>query len=244
MKNALEHIDYNFLFKRQSVGSYFESLIIQLLQQHTYIDLLGYNIVITDNTITLTELDIIYKYNNVLYHTELSYKYYLYDPSSKHDPWVGPNKKDTLTRRLNKFNYQLDDRHNESIYTQLQNTLESPLPVHHDFLLKGRIFLPAGHTLPAQHDLHDKRPVSYYYHLGNLPDFIHTEGYYRPLLKLEWLAPIVDQSNHNLLRGDALLDYVKAHFAQTNQSILVAQLQPDGEKYRECHRFYVVHDAW
>lgn len=65
------------------------------------------NIQIIENKNTLGEIDFILfdKKENSYKHIELVYKYYLYDPTFKNelDRYVGPNRDDTLIKKVNKI---------------------------------------------------------------------------------------------------------------------------------------------
>ncbi|WP_139958114.1 DUF1853 family protein [Flavicella sediminum] len=67
------------------------------------------NIQIYQNKITVGELDflILDRTTKEIIHTELTYKFYLYDPnysSVEIENWIGPNRNDSLSQKLEKLN--------------------------------------------------------------------------------------------------------------------------------------------
>lgn len=65
---------------------------------------------ISKNRITIGELDYIFQDRRTreITHIELIFKYYLYDPNFEKEPdrWIGPNRKDTLVKKLEKLRGQ------------------------------------------------------------------------------------------------------------------------------------------
>ena len=66
--------------------------------------------VISKDRITIGELDFILQNKNTseISHVELVYKYYLYDPNfdEELDRWIGPNRKDSLVRKIKRLKLQ------------------------------------------------------------------------------------------------------------------------------------------
>ncbi len=70
-------------------------------------DLISNNIQVFKDKVTIGELDFIVKdlFKDKIIHIELIYKFYLYDPeiSMELDRWIGPNRNDSLLRKVEKL---------------------------------------------------------------------------------------------------------------------------------------------
>ena len=89
------------------MGKRVEYFFEEYIKLSSRYNLIHKNIQVIENKNTLGELDfIVFDKNKELYlHTELVYKFYLYDDSFKEeiDKYIGPNRNDTLVRKLNKL---------------------------------------------------------------------------------------------------------------------------------------------
>lgn len=96
----------NFISDKLRLGNYLELICFHLFENIEGIDVLGKNIQIVSNKITLGEVDVLLLYNNIPIHLEIAYKFYLYFPCSNTnsiESWVGPNKRDSLLLKLHKI---------------------------------------------------------------------------------------------------------------------------------------------
>ena len=108
-------------------------------------DLLAKNIQIIKNKNTLGEIDFILFDNNenCFKHVEVVYKYYLYDMSFENelDRYIGPNRNDTLVKKLQK----LKDKQLPLLF---ENSTKEHLPqidfnnIKQEVCFKGNIYLP------------------------------------------------------------------------------------------------------
>jgi hypothetical protein len=98
----LPSLSTNFVMGKR-VERFFEWLI----RQNQGYKLLAENMQISRNKITLGELDFLLKdlINQQVYHVEMVYKFYVYDPSftAENQRWIGPNRKDTLLQKTKKL---------------------------------------------------------------------------------------------------------------------------------------------
>jgi hypothetical protein len=98
----LPSLSTNFVMGKR-VERFFEWLI----RQNQGYKLLAENMQISRNKITLGELDFLLKdlINQQVYHVEMVYKFYVYDPSftAENQRWIGPNRKDTLLQKTEKL---------------------------------------------------------------------------------------------------------------------------------------------
>ena len=88
------------------LGQLVEQYTFALLQENKEVQLLATNLQIIENKLTLGELDAIIRHRQQLIHLEISYKFYLYDDSvgdSELAHWIGPNRRDSLVKKLTKL---------------------------------------------------------------------------------------------------------------------------------------------
>lgn len=88
------------------LGKLVERFVSYQLDHDESCSILTENIQIQDGKLTLGELDCLMKENDQPIHLEIVYKFYLYDETvgpSEIDNWIGPNRKDSLTQKINKL---------------------------------------------------------------------------------------------------------------------------------------------
>lgn len=145
--DEIKDFDFTKLSVRDNLtmGVRIERFFEFYIQQSKNYDLIKNNIQIINNKQTLGELDFILydKKANKYLHVEHVYKFYLYDDSipSEIDRYIGPNKNDTLTKKLAKLkNKQLPLLYKNETQEYLDgldtNSFEQKI------CLKGNIFVP------------------------------------------------------------------------------------------------------
>ena len=88
---------------------YFMEASIKASQRY---ELIAKNLQIIHNKKTLGEIDFLIRdlKENKVIHLELVYKFYLFDPlysENKYACWIGPNRKDSLPLKINKFYFPI-----------------------------------------------------------------------------------------------------------------------------------------
>lgn len=145
--DEIQDFDFTKLNVRDNLtlGVRIERFFEFYIQQFKNYDLIKNNIQIINNKQTLGELDfILYDKKTQKYlHVEHVYKFYLYDDSIKNeiDRYIGPNRNDTLTKKLAKlkdkqFPLLYKDETQEYLDGLDINTIEQRI------CLKGNIFVP------------------------------------------------------------------------------------------------------
>ncbi len=77
------------------------------MKTNSDIEIIGQNIQVIENKITISELDCLILDNHKPVHIEIVYKFYLYDESltgNEIDKWIGPNRNDSLKHKITKLN--------------------------------------------------------------------------------------------------------------------------------------------
>ena len=140
----LEQIEH----PRNSVlGKRMESFFSVAINHSERYDLISSNIQIIENKQTLGEIDFLLfdKQKEKPLHVELVYKLYIYDPeiSSKAERWIGPNRKDSFSQKLNKLkSRQFPLLHRPETFKYLKNFDLVPEEVVQELCFKAKLFLP------------------------------------------------------------------------------------------------------
>jgi hypothetical protein len=91
------------------LGHLVERIVSELIKASTNYKVLYENIQLIEDKNTIGEIDFIIEEINTkqVIHMELAYKFYLFDPSISSKPinnWIGPNRNDSLKKKLDKLN--------------------------------------------------------------------------------------------------------------------------------------------
>lgn len=217
------------------VGRYFESLVLYWLTRIRSVKLIAHQHQVIRSGKTVGEIDFLFEdEEGEFVHLETAVKFFL-QPKPTHpqcDLWVGPNAKDRLDLKLERlFNHQL--RLCEKRF---------PQPTKRAALVKGRLFVPFGHTTKA------KRPaMTSSQHLGgrwlhkselSLLDGDEESPRFELLAKPFWLTA----AGHRPLTFKQLIDAMSpARPGSIRSASMVAVLDSAG---RESERLIVVDDNW
>lgn len=153
------------------LGMYVEQVIFQAIENNSESKLIITNLQIIENGVTLGELDCIFKEKNQIVHLEIVYKFYLFDPTINHNQlecWIGPNRKDSLIKKLNKL------RDKQFPLLELERTKEmlkqfqlKPNQITQKVCFKAQLFLPLNYSNNIQF-LNIDCITGYYYRLSEL----------------------------------------------------------------------------
>lgn len=134
------------LTKHIRLGKLVERFVITELQQDTRIKILAENPQIQNGKITVGEMDCIFKKDQIPIHMEIVYKFYLYDEinnTSEIARWIGPNRRDSLLRKLDKLkNKQLPLLYNSFTKPLLNSLNLSSEEIQQYVLFKAQLFIP------------------------------------------------------------------------------------------------------
>ncbi len=90
------------------LGHLAERVVSALISASTNYNILHENVQIVEDKRTIGEIDFIIQEKNTeqITHLELAYKFYLYDPTISSEPfenWIGPNRNDSLKKKIDKL---------------------------------------------------------------------------------------------------------------------------------------------
>ena len=137
------------------LGKLVERFVTHQLQQNSTIKILIENIQIQDNKTTLGELDCILLQDDTPIHLEIIYKFYLYDETVSNieiNRWIGPNRRDSFTRKLDKLiDKQLPLLYHSKTAPLLKSLNLSSEKIKQQVYFKAQLFVPLkdyGKTFP------------------------------------------------------------------------------------------------
>lgn len=144
---------------------------------------------------TVGELDFIVQHRKSLevFHTELTYKFYAYDPNitaAAIEKWIGPNRKDTLVQKLEKLN----TRQFPLLYTketQLRfKKLGLPLDgIAQRLVFKAQLFVPENTVLSLFPEFNKNAIRGNYMRLEALTNKISSNSRFFLPKKQDWMLP-------------------------------------------------------
>ncbi|MDN3644018.1 DUF1853 family protein [Lutimonas halocynthiae] len=132
--------------ERMRLGNRVEKFVYHDLRHNLNIEMLLENQQIQDGKLTIGELDCVLKQDHLPIHLEIVYKFYLYDPevgSSELEHWIGPNRNDTLLKKLNKLKHKqlplLHNRHTKEVLNKVNLLADE---INQRVYFKAQLFVP------------------------------------------------------------------------------------------------------
>ena len=176
------------------LGKRVERFVIAELQKHQNISILLENAQINHQKITIGEIDCILMQEEVPVHLEIIYKFYLYDATmgtTEIEHWIGPNRKDTLSKKLHKLKDKqlplLFNEHTKPILNDLHLNAEQ---MQQRVCFKAQLFIP--YQSDIEFDLLNKECLAgFYIHFSEIEQFSDCK-FYIPI-KIDWLLEVQTQ---------------------------------------------------
>lgn len=133
------------------LGYLAEHFTFEYWRSHPDVNIVCHNVQIEGEEKTLGELDALIRHNGEVYHVEISYKFYLYDPNhgdTELEHWIGPNRKDTLISKLDRLkNHQLPLINAPETRSVLEEVVPKTDPIQSKVWIKAQLFLPLSTTI-------------------------------------------------------------------------------------------------
>lgn len=188
LPNHLPLADFQHLPQR--LGKRVEHFVAHELKQLSHIQWLADGLQIQRNKQTIGELDALLQTSSGPVHLEIVYKFYLYDASVGSTPlehWIGPNRKDSFVKKLNKLkNKQLPLLYRPETCSYLDDLGLTVSDIEQQVLFKAQLFIPYGEKTIDIHPLNRNCIAGYYLDYKSLPSWSHCL-FYMPS-KCNWLA--------------------------------------------------------
>ncbi|MBL4569495.1 MAG: DUF1853 family protein, partial [Flavobacteriaceae bacterium] len=178
------------LTKKTRLGKRVESFVSHHLQQFDNITIVQENIQVQDKKLTIGELDCLYYQDNTPTHLEIIYKFYLYDAAvgaTEIDHWIGPNRNDSLTKKLQKLIQQqlplLYKDETRSILDAVDFKLDE---IRQKVYFKAQLFIPYKNNIIAFEKLNKDCIAGFYIKTEEL-HYLQDCKFHIPS-KLNWLV--------------------------------------------------------
>lgn len=172
------------------LGKYIERFVSFQLNQEKSITVLCENIQIQKNKVTMGELDSIIERENKTIHLEIVYKFYLYDASvgkSEIDHFIGPNRNDSLSKKLNKLKEkQFPLLYSDECTNYLNSINLTANTIEQKVYFKAQLFLPFSNPNIRLKLLNENCITGYYIYPKELTLFKNCK-FYIPIKK-DWIV--------------------------------------------------------
>ena len=172
------------------LGKYIERFVSFELAQNPSIEIISENIQIQKEKITLGELDCIILKDGKPIHLEIIYKFYLYDASmgsNEIDHFIGPNRKDSLLKKLTKLKEkQLPLLYSNECKKYLKSIHLASKNIAQQVYFKAQLFIPFSNKSVQLSKINKECIVGYYINKTELSQFFNCK-FHIPNKK-DWLV--------------------------------------------------------
>lgn len=173
------------------LGKMVEAYLYHDLRQTPGIDWIADGLQIQENRRTVGEIDALYFEKGTPVHLEVAYKFYLHEalenPREPLDCWVGPNRKDTLGRKLKKLRtHQLPLLHHPATAPYLAAYGLRAEEIEQRVCCLGQLFLPYGQPVIDMAPLNPECIAGFHLPFAQL-EALSDRQFYLPQ-KLDWLV--------------------------------------------------------
>jgi uncharacterized protein len=233
----------------KKLGYYFEALIGTWLNMDQDFQLEAQNLVISEDKITLGEIDflLINNIDKTHYHWESAIKFYLYDSESKQ--YIGPGGIDRLDLKVTKlFDHQLKLTQHEAFKNHklgLKDVEYTP-----QCLLKGKLFYrpeDIESTLENTIGLNKNHLTGLWLYNRDVDSyFASAHGRWVILPSFYWLSE-ASILWHELdpLETDSVIGHIKKHFKFEKKPLSLAYFENKlNNGWQLIQQTFIVHDDW
>ena len=181
----------NFDVKESRLGKLIEYFVINELNGVKNISVLKTNIQINNNKITIGEIDTLIKQVTQLIHLEIVFKFYLYENNSNSkeiDNWIGPNRNDSLSEKIEKLkSKQLPLLFNKITYLHLKELGFDINQIIQKIYFKAHLFVPFELVKHSFKYVNNSCIEGYYISYKELNKLSPGMKFYIPK-KLDWIV--------------------------------------------------------
>ena len=198
----------------ERLGKIVEQFVIEVLKKEENNHILAQNLQIQHTPQqTIGEIDCLYSHANQVFHLEIQYKFYLFDPTvgyNEIEHCIGPNRKDTLIKKIEKLKEkQLPLLYSKYTKHYLETLNLESKNIEQQIYFKAQIFMPFGETTTLK-TLNNDCIYGFYFNFKDLLKFNNCK-FYIPK-KLDWL---VDVNTHvNWQNYEQILSKLKSFYTE------------------------------
>ena len=230
--SMLPQLSSNFV-----LGKRMEIFFEYLLSQSNQYEVVAKNLQIFSKKVTLGELDFLVKdiLEDVFYHIELVYKFYLYDPGNEGETgWIGPNRKDSLLQKISRLkNHQLPLLRKEETREILTSYGLSAPEIIQKVCFKATLFIPQNDKFYKKSNVNKDCIAGYWIKFRDFSSAEYANHYFYAPKKQDW--PIDPSANQEWVPFVEFVELL-SEFMAKNRSPLVWMKNTTGG----FERFFVV----
>jgi hypothetical protein len=216
------------------LGHLVEKIVSELIKASTNYKMLYENIQIDYNKKTIGEIDFIIENikTKKLIHVELDYKFYLYDPNISSDSinnWIGPNRNDSLQKKLEKLKKkQFTLLYHKCAKSKINKKIIDNASQSLCFLVS--LFIPFEYKARLNPN-YEKAIEGYYIKFEKFISLDHSEKTYYLPLKNEWGMPPSENETWTDFNNIKKL---------VNKSILIKKAPLCWQKYKDSFAMFFI----
>ncbi|WP_088324922.1 DUF1853 family protein [Polaribacter tangerinus] len=193
------------------LGKYIERFVSHQISQNKNCTIIAENVQLQDQKRTIGELDCLLSQHNTPIHLEIIYKFYLYDKNAgtdEIDQFIGPNKKDSLSEKIDKLSSKQLPVIKTLPAKDFLKSIKIPLEtIKQQVYFKAQLFTPLFSKKPILKKINSHCIVGFYCGMDDLQHFTECK-FYIPTKK-NWL--ISPHTNVNWLSTDQFKTTVKTY---------------------------------
>ncbi|MBV1924453.1 MAG: DUF1853 family protein [Flavobacteriaceae bacterium] len=182
--------DLEFLLPNNiRLGHLAEKIVSELIKSSTNYKVLHENVQVIESKNTIGEIDFLIEElkTETKIHLELAYKFYLYDPNISSEPinnWIGPNRNDSLIKKLEKLKSKQFPLLHHNCTKAIFNEIDVS-EVSQALCLLVSLFIPYEYKATFS-SIYKNAIKGYYVDFETFNNFNHSDkNYYMPSKK-EW----------------------------------------------------------
>jgi hypothetical protein len=198
------------------LGRIAEDFTFEYWKQSGQIELLARNHQVQAEQETLGEIDAVLMYQDELLHVEIAYKIYLYDPDhgdSTLEHWIGPNRNDSLKKKLEHLkNQQIPLISSPEARSFLETLVPNATKIKSKVWWKAQLYVPLHSNIdvaPLEQDCIVGHYLSYEAFLTQ-----NDSKFYVPK-RVEWFSQPRTQVKWSSIMElqEIIQDYLKQHYS-------------------------------
>jgi hypothetical protein len=232
---SIENVAYPDNLEKLRLGKYAEELLCFYFQNNPKYSLLGYNMQLIDDKLTVGEIDYLLEENatKLKIHLELAIKFFLKIKINEEHQWIGPSTKDNLSKKKNKLlkhQLQLVPNFNKLLPLEFQNTDFKP-----QLLLKGAEFIPFEEYTVGDNPFEN----AWWLHQEKLTDIQRNATYFSIIPnRKDWVFPFNERLEKFNFKQ---LEHEIVEYLLLQNEIMIARFQED---HTPIDRGFVVRSNW
>ena len=226
-------IDYNNQ-KPLRLGKEIEKVVSALIKASSNFEVLYENSQIMDGKTTIGELDFIVKdlIKNEVFHLELVYKFYVYDPkqsTNELEKWIGPNRKDSFIEKYTKLKTKQFPLLKHPL-TQLKFPNLNCETLTQKLCFMANLFVPFHLVGQPLSEINTKAIVGYWLSINDFQNIQNQNSLFYLPQKTEW--GIHPSNNQNWVSKTEILPQIQSHL--NRQFSPLCWIKKPNKSFEQC----------